>query len=244
MCKVLRKLLFANSQKKYKVLSGCLFSYLTLKKPMTATSLSAMRDSACVTSLRVAVAGPVLFFNQLTMSSAWRPAIGAWGWDSRSHEQTDEFCTSEHPQDVNQTTQQKVFKPPAGSDAEQKSLFTQSRGLSFILVYKKWKLFLLGSVWMHSDNNKTTVCGKQDDGRLCMPQSLWTGWGGNWAGENKKKLTWESMAIKWPGMRVVYVQRVKESTNNWKCLAQVMNLKKNSKNIKKITQISLKQNTL
>lgn len=47
---------------------------LTLKKPMTATSLSAMSDSACVTSPSVVAAGPVFFFNQFRMSSACRPA--------------------------------------------------------------------------------------------------------------------------------------------------------------------------
>lgn len=46
----------------------------TLKNPMTATSLSAIRDSAPVTPSRVATAGPVRFFNQLTMSSACLPA--------------------------------------------------------------------------------------------------------------------------------------------------------------------------
>lgn len=46
----------------------------TLKNPMTATSWSAIRDSASVTSVRVATAGPVRFFSQLTMSSACLPA--------------------------------------------------------------------------------------------------------------------------------------------------------------------------
>lgn len=41
---------------------------------MTATSLSAIRDSAAVTSTRVMTAGPVRFFSQLTMSSACLPA--------------------------------------------------------------------------------------------------------------------------------------------------------------------------
>lgn len=46
----------------------------TLKNPMTATSLSAIRDSASVTPARVETAGPVRFFSQLTMSSACLPA--------------------------------------------------------------------------------------------------------------------------------------------------------------------------
>lgn len=46
----------------------------TLKNPMTATSLSAIKDSASVTPARVATAGPVRFFSQLTMSSACLPA--------------------------------------------------------------------------------------------------------------------------------------------------------------------------
>lgn len=46
----------------------------TLKNPMTATSWSAIRDSAAVTSVRVVTAGPVRFFSQLTMSSACLPA--------------------------------------------------------------------------------------------------------------------------------------------------------------------------
>lgn len=50
------------------------YQTLTLKNPMTATSLSAIRDSAAVTSVRVATAGPVRFFSQLTMSSACLPA--------------------------------------------------------------------------------------------------------------------------------------------------------------------------
>lgn len=41
---------------------------------MTATSLSAIRDSASVTPARVATAGPVRFFSQPTMSSACLPA--------------------------------------------------------------------------------------------------------------------------------------------------------------------------
>ena len=47
---------------------------LTLKKPMTATSLSAIMASAWVTSVMVVAAGPVRFFSQLTMSSACLPA--------------------------------------------------------------------------------------------------------------------------------------------------------------------------
>lgn len=46
----------------------------TLKNPMTATSLSAIRDSASETPAKVATAGPVRFFSQLTMSSACLPA--------------------------------------------------------------------------------------------------------------------------------------------------------------------------
>lgn len=52
---------------------------------MTATSLSAIRDSACVTSVKVVAAGPVRFFSQLTMSSACRPAE-----DKACHSETKE----------------------------------------------------------------------------------------------------------------------------------------------------------
>ncbi|TNN40293.1 hypothetical protein EYF80_049540 [Liparis tanakae] len=41
---------------------------------MTATSLSAIRASASVTSASVSTAGPVRFFSQATMSSACLPA--------------------------------------------------------------------------------------------------------------------------------------------------------------------------
>lgn len=46
----------------------------TLKNPMTATSLSAIRASASATPCRVVTAGPVRFFSQLMMSSACLPA--------------------------------------------------------------------------------------------------------------------------------------------------------------------------
>lgn len=46
----------------------------TLKKPTTATSLSAITDSTSSTEVRVETVGPVLFFSQVTMSSACLPA--------------------------------------------------------------------------------------------------------------------------------------------------------------------------
>ena len=74
---------------------------LTLKKPMMATSLLAIRASASVTSVRVVTAGPVRFFSQLTMSSACLPAARQrTTWrdkhkkESKSSEQTFEKITA------------------------------------------------------------------------------------------------------------------------------------------------------